>query len=88
MVYFDIVLAMGLTSAPCICQQVTNATSHAHTLMAFWIMNYVDDMIGSELAQSASQSYWALKRLLRDIEVKEAEEKACKSSTVINCLSM
>ena len=46
LLFFDPVAAMGITSAPGMCQRMTNAVRYIHNCMGFWLMNYVDGMIG------------------------------------------
>ena len=81
--YFDVVLAMGCRIAPYICQRSTNIISYIHRSMGYFLLNYVDDFIGAELATKAWQAHQALIRTLRDMGFKRADSKSVAPTTVL-----
>ena len=46
--YFDKVLPMGMRTAPYITQRISNAIRHIHERMKYFLLNYIDDLLGAE----------------------------------------
>ena len=57
--YFDLVMAMGCTIAPYICQRTTNMIVYLHEQMGYFLLNYVDDFIGVEFQSRAIKAHSA-----------------------------
>ena len=74
-IYFDKVLPMGMRSAPYIEQRLTNAITHIHTRLGFFLLNYVDDFVGAEEKHTIWEAYNKLTLLLQDLRVATAPEK-------------
>ena len=55
--YFDKVLPMGMRSAPYIAQRITNAIAYFHTQLQFFLLNYVDDFVGTEIKDKISHKH-------------------------------
>ena len=81
LLYFDKVVPIGLRSAAYICQRVTNAIVYAHRNLGFWSINYLDDFASAELEHRVWQSYEMFEKILQEIGVKEAVEKAVPPTT-------
>ena len=87
-ILFDKSTMMGSRSAPYCCQRSTNFIRHIMNNLQYFVVNYVDDFMGVETAHRIWQSYMALHNLLRDLGVKEAEDKAVPPSTIIEFLGV
>ena len=74
-IYFDKVLPMGMRSAPYIAQRITNAISHIHRQMEFFLLNYVDDFVGAEEKERVWEAFKFLTRLLEQLRVDTAPAK-------------
>ena len=74
-IYFDKVLPMGMRTAPYIAQRVTNAISHIHRKLHYFLLNYVDDFVGAELEEIIWAAYETLTSLLRELRVEISMEK-------------
>ena len=81
LLFFDKCMPMGLHSAAYVCQRITNAIVHIHNQMGHFSINYLDDFGSAELWSNVWDSYWALERLLIQLGVQEAKEKAVKPTT-------
>ena len=78
-VYFDKVAVMGCRSAPMCCQDTTNLIRHFMKQLEYHVNNYVDDFMSLELEDRVWQGYKVLGNLLRDLGVKEAEDKSVRT---------
>ena len=81
LIYIDINVPMGLTSAAYIAQRTTCAIVYIHHSMGYWSINYLDDFGSAELRQQAWSSYNLMGRILRSLNVAEADEKAVTPTT-------
>ena len=79
---------MGCRSAPYCCQHTTNFIRHIMNNLQHFILNYVDDFMGIHFCHRAWQAFAALENLLRDLGVKEANDKAIPPSNVIEFLGV
>lgn len=87
-IYFDKVAVMGSRTRPLACQRITNMIRHFLSNMGYNVNNFVDDFMGIKVSDKAWQAYHALKRLLRDLGVSEAEEKAVCRTQIIEFLGI
>ena len=86
--YFDVVLSMGLRIACYIGQRITNALMYIYKRLSFEGINYLDDLGGAERKNRARRAYSALKGLLKDLNMWEAEEKACPPAHIMTFLGI
>lgn len=86
--YFDKVTVMGSRTGPMACQRVTNMIRHIHAEMGYDVRNFVDDFMGIKLLNKVWDSYWALKRLLRDLGASEATDKAVAPTYLVEFLGI
>ena len=82
--YFDLILAMGCRIAPYICQCTTDMVSYLHAQMGYFLLNYVDDLIGAEYRSRANAAHTALIALLRDIGILRSIKKSVAPTTIID----
>ena len=87
-VLFDKTTMMGSRSAPYCCQRTTSFIRHIMNNLNYFVANYVDDFMGLETAQKIWSSYITLGNLLRDLGVKEAQDKAIPPSEIIEFLGV
>jgi hypothetical protein len=88
LLYFDVVLPMGLRSAAMACQRVTSGVSFLCGLHDFNVLNYLDDFMGVEVPDTAWTAYEFLGKLLGDLGLRESTSKACPPSTSVTCLGV
>ena len=86
--YFDKVLPMGMRTAPYIAQRVTNAITHIHQKLQYYLLNYVDDFLGAETKELVWKAFNHLTWLLGDIRVETAPEKIIPPTTRIEFLGV
>jgi hypothetical protein len=76
-VYIDLALVMGVRSAAYICQRITTAIGFMFSQMGYSLINYIDDLAVCLHQSQASQAYMSLGKLLHNLGVEEAPDKAC-----------
>ena len=86
--FFDVVLTMGLRIACYICQRITNALMHAYRCLGHEGINYLDDLGGTKIKRLASQAFWVLGTLLKNLGIWKAVGKACIPCTCMTFLSV
>ena len=62
--YFNLVMVMGCRIAPYICQRTMSMIAYIHSLMSFFLLNYVDDFLGIEYVDKIYNSHRAFVALL------------------------
>lgn len=87
-VYFDKVTVMGSRTGPLACQRVTNMIRHIMGDIGFEVKNFVDDFMGIELLDKVWDSFYTLRRLLKDLGVSEAEDKAVLPTYIVEFLGI
>lgn len=86
--FLDKVTVMGSRTGPLACQRVTNMIRHFMSDMGYDVSNFVDDFMGIELLSEVFQAYGTLKRLLKDLGVSEAVDKAVPPSYTVEFLGI
>ena len=86
--YFDVVLTMGLRIACYIYQRITNAVMYIYRCLSYEGINYLDDLGEAESRNKASEAFLALGKLLRNLEIWEAEAKATPPSEIMTFLGV
>ena len=81
--YFDLVMMMGCRIAPYICQRTTNLVVYIHNSMGYYLLNYVDDFLGTEHESKITQSHQALLRTMRDTGITRSERKSVPPTQVV-----
>ena len=79
--YFDKVLVMGCRSSCYIAQRITNAISFILQEMKVDNVNYLDDLGGVDVPESATQSFDKMGKLLNDLNIEESTNKACSPNS-------
>ena len=75
--YFDVSLPMGLTNSAYICELVTDMIMYVYGMEGYQGLNYLDDLAGCKTEQLAEQAFVILGDILKEMGVKESEDKAC-----------
>jgi len=88
LLYFDVVLPMGLRSAAMACQRATSGVSYICGGHDFNVLNYLDDFMGIESTDTAWKAYNFLGKLLGELGLRESTSKACPPSTSVICLGV
>ena len=86
--YFDKVLVMGSKSSPYVCQRVTSAIKYIHCKIGLFLLNYVDDFLGAEMAEVANMAYERLGNILAELNIEENTAKAVSPCEVIEFLGV
>lgn len=81
--YFDTSLVMGARHAAGCCHRTTSALIHIHQEKGFRSTCFIDDMAGGEVPDRADEAYQVLQEILRDLNILEAQDKACPPSTLM-----
>lgn len=84
--FFDRMMPMGLRSAAYVAQRVSSSIVYIHKRMDFWSTNYLDDFGSAENEDKAWSSFTAMERILRDLGVEEASNKAVAPCTRMDFL--
>ena len=77
---------MGCRTAPYICQHITNVIRHIMANVNYYTQNYVDNFMGIECDQQVWAAYNTLGNLLRNLRVKEAEDKVVLPTSILEFL--
>ena len=81
--YFDVVMAMGLISAARCCQLVTDMITYIFSESeGYEAVNYIDDFGGAECKDKAWNAFLALGRVISDVGMTEAPEKAVAPTSI------
>ena len=79
--FFDRVLPMGLRSACQACQRMTSGVQYMFAKEGFNLVNYIDDLAGAESVGRATAAFEVLGKLLTELGLIEAVDKAVPPST-------
>ena len=69
-------------------QRLTNAIAYIHREMQFFILNYVDDFVSTELKEIIWTAYKALTELLNSLRVEISQEKLVSPTTRLEFLGI
>ena len=86
--YFDKVLPMGMRMAPYITQRISNAIRYIHERMNYFLLNYIDDLLGAEKQTRIQPAFQHLLKILKDINVEVAQDKIIPPTTRIEFLGV
>ena len=86
--YFNLVLPMGLHSSACFCQMLTDVISYIFSQEGFEAVNYIEDYGVAEAEDTAWQAFYSLGKIISDIGLREATEKASPPSSVVVFLGL
>ena len=81
--YFDVVMVMGCRIAPYICQRTTNMVAYLHRQMSYFLLNYIDDFVGTEYEEKVYRAHATFVWLLRDIGLKRSVKKSVVPTQVL-----
>ena len=79
---------MGMRTAPYIAQRITNAIRYIHQQMEYYLLNYVDNFVGAELAEKVWQAYEFLTKLLNELWIDTSPEKLVPPTSRIEFLGV
>ena len=86
--YFDCMSPIGLRSAALFCQQTTNSLRYVMEVWGFFLMDYLDDLIGSEHESKVWHAFNALMQLLTDLRVGISADKTVEPTHAIEALGI
>ena len=83
LMYFDVSLSMGSSSAVFCCQRTTNAITYIYSKFRYDDVNYLDDLGGAELEVKANDTFNCLGWILDTIGIKESRSKASAPACIM-----
>ena len=86
--FFDLVLPMGLRSSARFMQMVSSAITYIFNNKGFDAVNYIDDFGGAETRDKAWTAFVALGRVISEVGMQEAIDKASPPSHVMTFLGL
>ena len=86
--YFDLVLPMGLRSSAHFCQMLTDAISYIFHKEGLDAVNYIDDFGGADSEDRAWEAFYKLGKIISDIGLHEAVDKASPPSSIMVFLGL
>ena len=86
--YFDKVLPMGMWTAPYIAQRISNAIRFIHEEASYFLLNYVDDLVGAEDKVKANKAFQELVELLETVGLDTAPDKVTPPTTRLEFLGV
>ena len=84
--YLDTAYAFGHRTGSMGCSRLSYFLRYLHSKNGYYLMSYVDDLLGSETPSKAVASYETLYKLLQDLGIPVSNSKLCPLSTKIMCL--
>ncbi|XP_077999222.1 uncharacterized protein LOC144452084 [Glandiceps talaboti] len=86
--FIDTKLPFGLRSAAMACQRTTNAIIYIFQQLGFKAINFLDDFCGADLPHRAHSAFLAFRRLLVQLGVEEAVDKAVAPTTSLSFIGI
>ena len=86
--YLDTAYAFGHRTGSMGCSRLSDFLRYLHSKNGYYLMSYVDDLLGAETPSKAVASYETLYKLLRDLRIPVSDSKLCPPSTKITCLGI
>ena len=86
--YFDLSLPMGLVSSSRFCQMLSDSIVYIFRTQGYDAVNYIDDFGGGESPDEAWNVFYTLGKIISDIGMTEAQEKASPPSHIMIFLGL
>ena len=86
--YIDLYTPFGYRNGTLFCQRVTDAIRHIMNNLGYYLLNYVDDLIGCEIPRVVYDAYNCLLELLQALGLPISIEKLCIPQTEVPCLGI
>ena len=86
--YLDTCYAMGHRTGSMGCSRLSDFLGYLHSKNGFYLLCYIDDLLGAEIPSRAQNSYNTLFNLLQDLRIPVSKAKLCSPSTSIVCLGI
>ena len=86
--YLDTAYAFGHRTGSMGCSRLSDFLRYLHSKNGYYLMSYVDDLLGAEIPSKAHASYESLYKLLQDLRIPVSKSKLCPPSTKITCLGI
>ena len=86
--YLDRTYAFGHRMGSMGCSRLSDFIRYLHSQNGFYLLSYVDDLLGAEIPSREQASYDTLYQLLQDLNIPVSRSKLCPPSTKITCLGI
>ena len=86
--YADSAYAFGHRTGSMGCSRLTDLLRYTHAKSGFYLMSYIDDLLGVEVPSKAQLSYDSMLHLLKRLNIPVSESKLCPPATEVNCLGI
>ena len=86
--YLDTCFAFGHRSGSMGCSRLSDFLRYLHSKSGFYLLSYIDDLLGAEIPSRAQSSYDTLFNLLQELRIPVSKAKLCSPSTKIVCLGI
>ena len=86
--YLDRAYAFGHRTGSMGCSCLSDFIRYLHSQNGFYLLSYIDDLLGAEIPSRAQASYDTLYQLLQDLNIPVSKSKLCPPSTNITCLGI
>ena len=86
--YLDRAYAFGHRTGSMGCSRLSDFIRYSHSKKGFYLLSYIDDLLGAEIPSKAQASYDTLVSLLQELRIPVSKSKLCPPSTKIICLGI
>ena len=86
--YLDRAYAFGHRTGSMGCSRLSDFIRYLHSNKGFYLLSYIDDLLGAETPSNAQASYDTLVNLLQELRIPVSKSKLCPPSTKIICLGI
>ena len=70
------------------CSRLSDFIRYLHSQNGFYLLSYVDDLLGAEIPSRVQAGYDTLYQSLQDLNILVSRSKLCPPSTNITCLGI
>ena len=86
--YVDGSYAFGHRTGAMGCSRLTDFLRYVHSKQGYYLMSYIDDLLGAEVGDKAQKSFDTMCTLLRDLNIPTSPAKLTPPTTRIICLGI
>ena len=87
-IYVDVALAFGFKGGASFCQLCTDAVTYLMSTQNYWVMSYLDDIIGVDVPVKAHKAYYSMLNLLEQLGLPVNRDKISAPVLKLVCLGI
>ena len=84
----DVALAFGFKGGASFCQLCTDAVTYLMSTQNYWVMSYLDDIIGVDVPVKAHKAYYSMLNLLEQLGLPVNRDKISAPVSKLVCLGI